>query len=965
MKFDDYYKQLNKEQRLAVDTIEGPVMVIAGPGTGKTQILTLRIANILKETQIEPENILALTFTESGVAAMRKRLAEMIGSPAYRVRISTFHGFANEVIQTHPESFPHIIGANSSTEMEQIDIMRDVIDGARLKVLKPFGDQYHYVKSARSAIKDLKKEGISPEDFKKIVADEKTAFEAIDDLYYEKGAHKGKMKGAYQTQAKDIERNLELAILYEGYQQELKKRKLYDYEDMLIECLNALGRDEELLLTIQEQYQYFLVDEHQDTNRAQNKILELLINFHDNPNIFIVGDEKQAIFRFQGASLDNFNYFKNLYPDAKLISLLQNYRSTQTILDASGNIIEHKLKSQNKYPEKLIAISEYSNPDVELYGIAKQIAEKIKAGTPASEIAVLYHENKEAFPLSRIFGKLGIPHVIESNLDILRDASVKKLLIILRALNSYGEPLPLIEAMHIDFFDIDPLDIYTITQTRQNPYEVISSKPLGHLMNMWRKIVDNGSMEELFENIIRESGLLKQIVSGDVDIFGLEKINLLYKRVKELSDSNQGLNLKDFLRYVDALIEHNVSIKYTPSYHAGERVRFMTAHGAKGLEFEHVYIINAVDKIWGNRRMFSSFNLPASVYRLREEKKNEAATDSEERNLFFVALTRAKKEARISYAHTKNDGREQLASQFLSELKPELIEHMDVSDIEKAYQRDAQTLFAPLTTKAGPSIQDRQYLKDLFLSRGFSATHLNNYLSCPWRYFYVNLLRVPQPPTTYQYYGSAMHKALEELLNGKNRTEAFLLASFEKALNVSPLHENDKEVYREKGLGALKGYYKTYQSTWKNEVLTEFAIKGIELTPEIRLTGKLDKIELLDAKNVIVTDYKTGQVRSRNYIEGNTADSKGDMKRQLVFYNLLLNRYADGKYNMKAGVIDFLEPTESGKYRQESFEITEEEIKNLEQEIRRVADEILNLKFWDMHCDDPECEWCRLRGLMK
>ena len=212
-----------------------------------------------------------------------------------------------------------------------------------------------------------------------------------------------------------------------------------------------------------------------------------------------------------------------------------------------------------------------------------------------------------------------------------------------------------------------------------------------------------------------------------------------------------------------------------------------------------------------------------------------------------------------------------------------------------------------------------------------------------------------------------MHKALEELLNSKTRTQDFLLASFQKALDASPLHENDKEVYREKGLHALKGYYDTYHTTWKNEVLAEFAIKGIELSPEIRLTGKLDKVELLSGEtaksNVVVTDYKTGQVRSRNYIEGNTADSKGDMKRQLVFYNLLLNKHAEGKYQMQSGVIDFLEPTESGKYRREEFRITNDELRNLEEEIRRVSKEILNLEFWDRHCDDPECEWCRLREL--
>src|SRR3989344_2326114 len=456
--FDKLYTELNKEQQSAVDAIEGPVMVIAGPGTGKTQILTLRVANILKETQVEPENILALTFTESGVAAMRKRLVEIIGSPAYRVAIATFHGFANDIIQHHPEFFPRIIGAEASTEMEQIDAMRDVIDTAPVKILKPFGDRYHYVKPARSGIKDLKKEGLSPEDFSEIIQKEKKDFEAIDDLYYDKGAHKGKMKGKYQEMRDDIERNAELAVLYARYQQELAKRRRYDYEDMLTELRNALITNEGLLLMLQEKYQYFLIDEHQDTNTAQNKILELLASFHDNPNVFIVGDEKQAIYRFQGASLENFNYFKKIYPSAKLISLTENYRSTQMILDAAGA----DLKAQQAYPDKPISVASYSTPDVERYAVAAHINDAIKHGTLPHEIAVFYRENREAFPLARMLGKLGIPYVIESDLDILEDQTIRKLLLLLEVVNEFGNDEKLARMLHIDFLGLDPLDVYKL-----------------------------------------------------------------------------------------------------------------------------------------------------------------------------------------------------------------------------------------------------------------------------------------------------------------------------------------------------------------------------------------------------------------------------------------------------------------------------------------------------------------------
>ncbi|MCI5108583.1 MAG: UvrD-helicase domain-containing protein, partial [Candidatus Pacebacteria bacterium] len=185
--FEEEYKRLNKAQKEAVEAIEGPVMVVAGPGTGKTQILTLRIANILKNTQIDPENILALTFTESGVSSMRKRLSMMIGSEAYRVSITTFHSFANDIITDYPEYFPHIIGSDPITEVEQIKIIEDIVLGGKLDILKPFGDNLYYVTSILSSIKNLKREGIDTEEFSQIVVEEKESFEKVEDLHHKKG----------------------------------------------------------------------------------------------------------------------------------------------------------------------------------------------------------------------------------------------------------------------------------------------------------------------------------------------------------------------------------------------------------------------------------------------------------------------------------------------------------------------------------------------------------------------------------------------------------------------------------------------------------------------------------------------------------------------------------------------------------------------------------------------------------
>ena len=353
--FNELYAKLNKAQREAVDTIEGPVMVIAGPGTGKTQILTLRIANILRRTDTAPEQILALTFTEAGTSAMRTRLASVIGVRAYRVPIFTFHGFCNEIINRFPEYFPQILGSRPASELDRITIMQKVLDDTKLEHLASFRSPYHYVKPALRTISLLKREAIDPSALRaRLDAEEKDILSAFD-YRHEKGAHKGKVKGVYLEREMAVAKNRELAILFDGYEAGLAREKLYDFDDMIVTLVRKLEENEELRLILQEEYQYLLADEHQDANGAQNKVLELLSSFHQSPNLFIVGDEKQAIYRFQGASLENFLYFHRRFPEAKLIALEENYRSTQAVLDVAHKLIpgeKVKLKARAGHSEK-------------------------------------------------------------------------------------------------------------------------------------------------------------------------------------------------------------------------------------------------------------------------------------------------------------------------------------------------------------------------------------------------------------------------------------------------------------------------------------------------------------------------------------------------------------------------------------------------------------------------------------
>lgn len=986
--FDELYQKLNSAQREAVDAVEGPVMVVAGPGTGKTQILTLRIANILKKTDTVPSSILALTFTESGVTSMRRRLAEIIGSPAYSVVISTFHGFCNDVIKNYPEQFPRIVGSQSITEVDQINILEEAIGELPLQNLKPFGEPMYYLRAILSGINELKREGVGVEQFAETIKKEKKNFETIPDLYYASGAHKGKMKGKYQDILKRIKKNEDLIQVYRYYQAALEKAKLYDYSDMIMEVLQALSKNPDLLLILQEQHQYILVDEHQDTNTAQNKIIELLCNFHPNPNVFVVGDEKQAIFRFQGASLENFLYFKKLYPEARLVILDENYRSTQMILDSAHSVIsgEKKLKANAPHENKKIQLYAFSRPEAELYFLAKDIKEKVEQGVEAHEIAVLYRDNRDVFPVAKMLEKFGVPFSIESDQDILGDVDVKKIIFLLRAIHEFGSQDALAEAMHIDFLGIDPLDIYKIIQyankSKISLYEVVSRKEVLDSLALakeekitefyknlsgWKIASRNKGLTDFFEELVRESGFLAYALAHKQPISLLDKLNSLFDEVRGLAERHKGYGLKDFLEYIDTLQAHNVLVKKSLSSHLAEQVRLMTAHKSKGLEFEYVYIVNAFDGHWGNKRRPDYLPLPAHLFSLTGDTVSEADENDDERRLFYVALTRAKKGVAITYAKENANKREQLPSQFIGEITADFIEVKDAEQYEREFAAQKEILFAP-SRISGVDIKNKEFVSELFLHNGLAVTALNNYLECPWKYFYTNLFRIPKAPSKHQMYGIAVHAAMKDFFDAfKERTpeKDLLLNTFRHYLNLQPLDEKDLNEALEKGQKALGGYYENYHASFRTHVLTEFNISGILLTPEIRLTGKIDKIEILnDAKEVNVVDYKTGKPKTRGEIEGSTKNSNGDMKRQLVFYNLLLDRFENGKFKMVGGDIDFIEPDEKGRYKKEGFMVMKEEIAELEELIKKVAGEILNLEFWDKTCEEKDCEFCALRAMM-
>lgn len=1014
--FEERYATLNAEQRQAVDTLVGPVMVIAGPGTGKTEVLTMRIANILRRAatgdggvRTPPEKILALTFTESAAASIRRRLVELVGAEAYRVEISTFHGFANRVIRDYPDYFPTIVGGASITEIEQVDILRRLIDTLPdLRDLRPFNDRYHHLRAILVAIGELKRQAVSPEAFVAIAEDAARDLRANPDFVNQSGKHEGKIKSKYVSVAKQADRNVELAEIYAAYQKALVAANQYDYSDMIMYVVHALETNDELLRVLQDSYEYFLVDEHQDTNNAQNRIVELVAGGVARPNLFVVGDEKQAIFRFQGASLENFRYFRDRYNDVLLITLSSNYRSTQTILDAAQGVSprETALMARAGYAEGPVHLAVFAAADIEYYFIARKIKELVAAGMPADRIAVLYRDNRDVVSLVRTLEKEKVPFIIESDQDVLGDEEMKKLVRILRAVQRFGSDAALAEALHVDFLGVAPIDVYKLlayaAREKKRLYEAVRSPALldaagvdsasktayGRLfeaLSGWRRAAKNQGATEAFEKIVYESGFLKALLDHPVATEKLAKLHALFDIVKSLVERQKNYTLDDFFRYLDLMEEHGLAVRSTDTVRLPGRVRLMTAHRAKGLEFDAVFIMNAVDGKWGSRHRREVIKLPARIYRPATEDAAgdgddaSAVDDADERNVFYVALTRAQKELFITLSKADRDGKEQLPTPFIAELKEDVLSPLNVAPYEKEFAaRRDEIEFAPVSPRA-PELRDKEFLNELFRAQGLSVTALNNYLKCPWAYFYRSLVRIPEAPDKNRSFGIAVHAALKSYFDalsasaggapGSGRGKEHLIRRFEEALAREAINEREYEEALEKGRRALRAFYDEYHSTWSPRALIERRIEGIVLEDGTLINGTLDRVEFLngpadgDRDPVRVIDYKTGKPKSRNEIEGLTKASDGNYKRQIVFYKLLLDK--EGKRDMRSGIIQFVEPDDHGKMRHVELAVTPGDVSALEKLVMDVARKILDLSFWNEGCREPDCRYCELRKGME
>ncbi|HEY9585318.1 MAG TPA: ATP-dependent DNA helicase, partial [Candidatus Paceibacterota bacterium] len=783
-----------------------------------------------------------------------------------------------------------------------------------------------------------------------------------------------------------------LAELYHAYQVRLRAMKRFDYEDMILETVSAMEHDHDFLLILEEWYQYLLADEHQDTNRAQNRILELLASFYDHPNIFIVGDEKQAIYRFQGASLANFLYFKEKYPDALSIALTENYRSTQIILDGAQALISHEATEREKELRvplfargahgtvaTPVTVAHLPVPRAELEFIETEIGERHKRGEPLEKIAVLARKNSDIRALALHFAKRGLPYHMLSEADVLEDEDVQKLVRLLRAVVRFGEDDALVDALSSDFFRLDHLDIWKMIRaadTRKiSVYEIMQherflkeagvSNPelfltIYRRFHEWHVGTENRHVLPLVEDIIRESGLLAELLAKPEGSARLRAVDRLYDELKSLSARERDYRLDAFLSHLETLIEHKKGLE-TEAPEERPGVRLMSVHKAKGLEFDHVYIMNATERAWEGRGVRTYFR----THFIENSPLEDTQDKNDERRLFYVALTRARHTATITYSESDENGKAVIASRFISDIDPALVRHTAPKvRIEEGGRYGKRVVLEPRAL-------DRDFLRARFLEQGLAATAFNNYLECPWQYVHRNLLRIPGAPDRFLVFGTAIHAALRVFFDhwrdGEDIGVERVIERFCWSLERQPLSHADHQALLEKGEKAIRGYYAHGKGTWPRNVKNEYRVDGIHLVFEgddgpvlIPLRGSLDKIEIGEDRKVNVVDYKTGKVKSRNALLGKTKEGNKDYVRQLVFYKMLLDKFDKDNFVMEMGTIEFVEPNEGGKFIKETFVVTNEEARELEKDAVEAAKAIYNLSFWGKRCEKEECKFCDL-----
>lgn len=1076
MDFTTRYAKLNNAQKQAVDTIDGPVMVVAGPGTGKTELLSMRAANILRQTDTLPENILCLTFTESGAAAMRERMVQIIGKDAYRVAIHTFHSFGAEVMNQNGDYFYHGANFRAADELSSYELLRGIFD--ELEYSSPLASkmngEYTHLGDTLMTISELKKSGLTSDELLAVIDANEAVIDSVEsDLAqifksrissttgallaplaqkiaelpepvlppgitplsrvlalsighaFDEATDTNSTKpitawrnawmkkndaGEFIFKARERHAKLRaVSFIYYQYLSRMQESELYDFDDMILRVVHAMEVFPGLQYNLQEKHQYIMVDEFQDTNMAQMRILFNLTNnpaSEGRPNVLVVGDDDQAIYSFQGADVSNIINFRHTYREVKTITLTDNYRSAAPILESAREVItqgdgrlENVIKGINKTltahrssEGSTVALIETATKHDERQHLVQSIKERIDSGQPAESIAVLARRHHEIISLLPYFADANITvnyerrdNVLDIDPIITLEATAKLIVALFEGKHDQVNAM-LPELLAHPAMKFDPKDIWKLSLSAYNQrttwMEVMAVTPAFTELHTWlvevAAQVPHVPLEFILDTIMGrttpEGGTftspffdyyfpIKKLESQpDEYLVYLEALRTIRTKLRDYRQ-DETPTLRTLLSFI-TLHRQLGSVIASIRPHVDQQngaINLMTAHKSKGLEYDTVYIIGAIDTAWGERVRSRSrlINYPENLP-LAPSGDNL----NERMRLFFVAMTRARKQLIVSYSASDDSGKGTLCASFLlsTTLKPQTVtfEHGPAELITGAEQR----WYEPLVCLSTGTMQE--LLAPTLENYKLSVTHLNSFLDVsrggPRAFLMNNLLRFPQAMSPSAAYGSAIHKTLQHAhahvaATKSQRPIEDVLRDFEQNLRAQHLSEADFATYFQKGSDTLNAFlaekYDTFSPTQKVEL--NFAGQQV-MIDDAHLTGSLDLVDIsTEDKTIIVSDYKTGKASSS--WTGKTDYEKIKLhkyRQQLMFYKLLVEHSRDyNQYTVEKGCLQFVEPTSRGEILSLEASSSAEDLKAFRQLINAVWRKITTLDLPDTGNYDP------------
>jgi DNA helicase-2/ATP-dependent DNA helicase PcrA len=864
--------ELNTEQKQAVTFGPGPLLVVAGPGTGKTRVLTHRIAYLIEQKIARPDQILALTFTDKAAREMEERVDLLVPYGYIETAVSTFHAFGDRVLRDHGLELG-ISYRGVLTPAEQILFVTDHLFEFSLEHYRPLGSPTKHIQAMLKLVSRLKDEAISPEEY-------------LD--YASKLAKLAKSEDDKLAASKQ----LELARFYAKYQELLTVEGRVDYGDQVLLALKLFREHPDLLKKYQAEFPWILVDEFQDTNTAQFELLGLLAG--KQGNITVVGDDDQAIYRFRGAALANILNFQKSYPKATQINLIRNYRSGQAILDVGYKMIQEnnpdRLEVKTGVSKRLTAtktfkgkasVSSFATISNEADWVVTEIQKEMGSGILPGELAILVRTNAAAKPFMQSLSMRGIPYQFSGQEGLYERPEVR---LLLSALRLIADPENNLALHHLAVSEVYRAPVTAVlalhnqaNQTHKSLYELIGDEVVlkEFPAATWRMLLKvHDDLDKAIERsrdlevgpllyqFLQESGYLERLAaenSAENEI-RVQNVARFFDRIRQFQEATDDRSAIHFVQHLEELMGagEDPSVAVLPVN--PEVVQILTVHAAKGLEFEKVFLSQMVQGTFPTRRQGDGLPLPEGILGGADSPENHLA---EERRLAYVAVTRAKKELVFSWSEDVGGKRTRRPSEFIAEAMGEefALKSKSSSPLERIER------FRPAEL---PKL-NRKIAADEPLV--LSYRQIDDYRTCPRRYYLIHVLKLPMPVHHSLVYGRAIHAAISGLYRAKIAGNSLTAAKMVDAFRASWSNEGFlSRAHEEARLAAGEELVKKFHRMHSKDPAPMYVEKEFHFPVGIdRVVGRWDFVgqagNIVDFKTGIVPDQKQADKRARESLQ--------------------------------------------------------------------------------------------------